>query len=358
MHSVLNLISFTERDAMKLYTYFRWWPNLYSKIYHFYEVYHEKKVAYQISAKVVKWWDKALLMAPVIFVGHQNFPNNELLVAIVNIPGIRTFHQYYLYNSTLFSVLAVILFLCSEIFANNLKSIENEKKVATCFHFVNHRYRDFVDELLIFKKKKNIWSDTVMNGQADFIVSKYAAIIYDMCRRAQRAMASIINDPECYISIKWLEATGDRDVLILNHDKSFPASEQRKNVTHLKLLRAAGTPPKTLFQVIMNKFDNPDQEPTDTWEWGIKSNDVQGHRNFDVNLPGFDNKIKSTIVLPITINSSLTGFFCFNSKKVGKLREKHKHFLSGYCDIIANLYRSMLAYSTYPVEGEDVEASS
>lgn len=343
---------------MKLYAFFRWWPYIYKKIYYAYEAYHERRLVYQIGSIIVKWWDKALLIAPIVFILHRYIPNNDLLVAIVDLPGIEVFHQYYLYNSTLFSILSIILFLCSEIFANNLKTIENEKRVSTCFHLVNHRYRDFVDELLVFKKQKDIYSDTKLNGQAEFVYSKYATIIYDMCRKAQRAMTMIINDPECYISIKWLDTTDDRDVFILTHDKVFPSDKPMDHIMQHKLLRSPNGSPKTLFQVIMDRFDNPDSETADTWDWGIRSNDVRGSQDFDRDLSGFNKEIKSTIVLPITINSSLTGFFCFNSKTLGRLREKHQHFLAGYCDNIANLYRSMLACSACSSESQNLSESS
>ena len=262
---------------------------------------------------------------------------------MVELPVLSIFHQYYLYNAPLFSILAIVLFLCAEIFANNLRSIENEKTISTCFHFVNHQYRNFVDKLLIFKKDKQIYSDTLMDGQAEIIKDKYATIIYEMCRRAQRAMVKIINDPECYISIKWLESLNDDgQEFLLNHDKSFPFDEPQNHVTQIRLLRSPNGSSKTLFQSIMARFANPDADSTNTWDFGIMSNDVKGNQNFDTALPGFNKRIKATIVLPITIGSSLKGFFCFNSTKVGRLRKKHQHFLAGYCDNIANLYRSLV----------------
>jgi hypothetical protein len=328
---------------MKLYTSFRWCPFLYQWIYSFYEGYHERKIVYQITAKVVKWWDKSLLFAPILYILYQYFPNQDLINALVELPVLKTFHQYYQYNAELFSILAILLFLCAEIFANNLRSIENEKIVSTCFHFVNHQYRNFVDKLLIFKREKQIYSDTLMNGQAEIIKDRYATIIYEMCRRAQRAMAKIINDPECYISIKWLESVnGAGKGFVLNHDKSFPFDEPQNHVTQLRLLRSPNGTSKTLFQSIMGKFANPDADAANTWDFGIMSNDVKGNQSFDTKLPGFDKRVKATIVLPITIDSSLKGFFCFNSTKVGRLRKKHQHFLSGYCDNIANLYRSLV----------------
>jgi hypothetical protein len=337
---------------MKLYIFFRWCPFLYKIIYDFLEVYHEKKIIYRIVSKVVKWWDKSFLFGPAVFIAHQCYPNIKMFEAIVGLPVVDLFHQYYLFSPEIFSILAVILFLCSEIFANNLKSIENEKRVAISFHFVNHKYRDFIDDILVFKKQKKIYSDTLTNGQSELVHSKYSTIIFDMCRKAQREMAKIINDPKCYISIKWLDVSDNSDEFILNHDDSFPTEEPRNHVNQIKLLRSSHGSPKTLFQAIMDKFDSAKNGGTDTWDWGLRSNDVKGCQSFDCKLPGFNRNIKSTIVLPITISASLTGFFCFNSFKLGRLRKKHQHFLAGYCDIIANLYRSMLEYSIFSTDDE------
>jgi hypothetical protein len=324
---------------------------------------HEKKIILQRIIFFLEKTDKLILLIPLLFwveglladfaknLGGQtstlsssdNFliKLSELVTQFVKLPIIGNFHTIFL-NQTFFSwFIAVFLFYVSRVLRNSYGVYRNEAEVSECFHAVNHDYRDFIDSVIALKKNHQIFKPTLMNGHSHALGPIYNAQIRELCRRAQHSMATLLNDNNCYISIKWLEDDGDGNYK-LRHDRSYPEYKPTEHVTDIDLINASVENPKTLFQKIINKFKNSNLETLQTWNMGEISNDVKGDGNFDASLIKNNfSKIKATIVIPITVESSLKGFFCFNSTKIGKLREKHRHFLCGYCDLIANIFRSV-----------------
>jgi hypothetical protein len=193
------------------------------------------------------------------------------------------------------------------------------------------------------KRDKDVYFDSITDKD-EKLRYEYGEFINSQCRRARRAMTKIINDENCYISLKWLGEIDNSNFRLLHH-KSYPDNAGEMHVGGIQLSVEQGYHPRNLFEIIMKRFRNYNPDHGGTYNFGVISNFVQCDQRFDLHFESFNRKIKSTIVIPITINASLIGFFCFNSYKIGALRKKHMHFLAGYCDNIANLARCITILS-------------
>ena len=256
-------------------------------------------------------------------------------------PVIITLHNYFKADSSLYWFLSVSAFFCSRIYINSTKTLINEETLSRNFHETNHRYRDFVDSLLEMKKKRKLFLDDLHDKNPD-ILNKYGNLFNKQCREARKAMENITHDRKCYISIKLLEEH-DNENYRLRHVRSYPNDLNTSHLNGVLIPKKATTKPTNLFEIIVKNLDkkmNLDKEI----KVCVIANDVKNNDNYSYNYNHLNKNIRSTIIIPITINSSVIGFFCFNSYKIGMLRTKHMDFLAGYCDNIANLARCITFY--------------
>lgn len=331
---------------MALYRFFRFNKNFYRIVYNASQWNHEKKWFRKKLSQLLIFIDKFFLLIPLIFLLNEKFPNFIPLQNIVAWPIFKSLHYWYSYNSYLYWGISVFLFISSSVYRNTTRVYDNEALMASRFHSVNHKNRNFVDSVIKKKKDAGIFVDLLFNGNSQVFAPMYMSLIKEYCSHANEAMSRIINDNDCYISLKLINsevtATG-KTMLTIRHIGSYPDHYPDKHLTNHTIEYRHKNPPHDLFQKIVNLFITRNEDlKHESWRTGIISNDLKGDESFDQSLVGdYRERYKSCIILPITIEGDIFGFLCFNSSKIGNLRKKHKHFLAGYCDEIANLFRTI-----------------
>ncbi len=300
---------------------------------------------HQKVALWLKWVDKVFIVIPLIFILRSIYSENEILVALVDTTILKSLFAMFTYNTYLFTSLSIFLFFFATLYRNTFRVYANEWILAEGFHSVNHRHRNFVDGILEYKKEHGIFHESLLGEHSDVLKQKYHELISALCHEARRLMAKIINDQDCYVTVKLL-VEEDETSYVLQHHQAWPPEIARgKHLTGVLLPKNSVDNPLNLFQVIINSFNSisSGEKEFQTWNFGLLCNDLKGESRFDRNLIGGNfSRYKASIIIPLTIDYALVGFFCFNTKRIGMLREKHRHFLAGFCDEIANALRNII----------------
>ncbi len=325
-----------------LYTCFRWWKLIYRYLYRFSSLNHEKKIFHKMFVHWLKFWDFFFLLIPLFFlfvILTEIHLSNDYFKDLLDEPPLNSLFDLFVWNSYLYTALSLSLFASLRIYRNGFRIYRDEKIFAYAFHKVNHEYRNCVNEIIDGKKENSLYREC--NVPED-IKKRYALLIKDLCSEAKTSMEDLINDPRCYISIMLL-VTDSRGPDVVTHYSTFPSDIKEDRKTYA--ISKENVPnPRNLFQLIINRFNEAKKQgDAQLWDIGVLINDLSGCNNIDYSIPKDDSpQARSVIILPITIDFAVRGFFCFYSMRVGYLREKHRHLLSGYCDVIANVFRNIL----------------
>lgn len=335
---------------MPIYILFRWFPSFYEVLYRLIEKNHNEKIVHKYIARFLSFWDKFFLIIPLLFVAYINWPNNIPFIAnghvvlglLIGIPYINTAYKIFNISHETFCILSLFLYFFSALYKNAFNAHKNESLFAKDFHHVCHGYRDFVNTLILRKQELGIFEKygETKKEAWDSLRQSYSGQINELCTRAQWSMASLINDKDCYVSFKIIQRENSTNKVV--HVKAFPDNHRGQYLTKLDLNSPVGENPGNLFEEILKKFEKEKVKPHETWNFGKICNDLKGEKFFNKSLIGnrFD-RYKSCIILPITYDYGLNGFLCFNSKKVGYFRKKHKNHLAGFCDKVAILLRNI-----------------
>jgi hypothetical protein len=340
-----------------LYVYFRKKKRIYNLLYEASYKNHENKIIHRTFVILLKVWDFLFIFFPVLFLIETKISGRiEFVDHLVREPIIiNPIFEMFLDNEILFSSLSLFFFVSSRIYQNAFRIYKNENVFACDFHDVNHDYRNFINDIAEWKREHSLY----LNLDLPETISKdYLHFIKELCNRASQSMQKLINDAECYIVIKWLEEKSHDTYSVIHYD-AFPDRAPGKHLQDQLIHRESVDKPSNLFQLIINKFNDAKKAGNPRLrDLGILANDLAGHENFNPKISK-DNltRFKSCIIIPITIDYAIQGFLCFNSNRVGILREKHRHLLSGYCDVIANLFRNVFLSLTPFQSGIAVERS-
>lgn len=329
-----------DNNIFPLYNWFRGYRPIYNFLYKYSNYNHEAKILHQKLSRILSVFDFLFLAVPLLFIAqHKIWPVNPLLSELFKQPVLNSLYAMFTFNGWLFSLLSFSLYSFSRLYRSTYKVYQNDNEFVYGFHYLAHNYRDFINETIKFKRKYNILRPIGFEGEhKEFLTLQYTNQIKTICIECQRILAKIINDNDCYISIKLLESI-DAQKAMLRHYGSFPDEHMGHHINNVKVRIDDITKPDNLFELILKRFN----ETKRSWDLGIVFNDLRGHENFDASLIKNDfSKYKASIIIPITIDYKIVGFFCFNSNRIGMLREKHRNFLSGHCDMVASILRNIL----------------
>lgn len=325
----------------KVYIFFRWSYWLYKKLYKCSRNNEENKIIHSSIVKILKAIDFLFIVIPVIFCVNIHVKLEQHISNIVSefcqLPVINTLFDSFSKHTFLFVGLGVFMFFFSRLYRSTYKVYGNEEKISSEFHYLLHTYRDFVNRIVLYKKEHGILAPD--NDQIDYLYSQF---FKDVCLSARQTMAEIINDKKCYIVVKLIEKKEGK--LILNHRQAFPDLHPNDYRNKVELFNFTPVP-TNLFQCILNKFNNIIGKGFDetTKNLSMVCNDLKGSKAFDISLnEDVLTRQRACIIIPITINYKIEGFFCFNTMRVGMLRKKHREMLSGYCDMVSNLLRNII----------------
>jgi|GEM_PF-3708671 len=325
-----------------LFTFVRFCPPLYKFLYVLYINNHENKLLKKGVANLLKILDRLFLFLPGFFIFKDVFfPEVVVLQDMAQSFFLNPFYSMFSASAWIFTIVSIMLFITSKIFINSCNHNDIQKKFTKTFHFVNHRYRNFIDDIVQYKNINGLFS--IANKEhMKLLEAKYTFFIDNVCLGAQRVMREIIDDPDCYIGIKLLK-DGSSGKLILNHYNAYPDNYPGSYLTGVELVDDIIDDPANLFQAIINEFNAHKKRGNyESWDLGKIYNDLKGQSNFDSSLINHNfSRYNACIILSIAIDCELVGFMYFNTKKLAALRNKHLHFIAGHCDQVANIMRNI-----------------
>jgi len=313
---------------------------LYKKVYRLSEKNHENKLIHQLTAKVLKGLQRVFFWFPIVFITQQVVPNIIPLNQFVEFYGINFLHGIYSSNNVIYVVTSYVLYLLALLYSNTNKTLEYDEKMSRVFHDFTHYYRDYVYRITIYLRKVGVKSPEFDKAHRIYIVDRLQTLIRGLCDEMRLSLSVLLNDGNCYLSLKLLRDTGkDRS----GHQKlelfdyiTSPDGAKKAPTGIVELTNAEVSKPESYFQLLLNNYHTmKNQGSVILSKLVFKCNDIKGANVFEPSLKAFpDKNARSVIIAPLTVNKEIKGFLCFCSNKAGKLRDKHKQFVCGLSDII------------------------
>ena len=309
---------------MKIYHLLKWNNYLYRNAYKLYYENHEKKDCASESIVNFEVLGFVIYNSSFDFCYKKNvLPRNIHLDQIVSVPFVSDLFFIYSEVEVLFASLAIFIFIFSRLYQNSLQAYLNDERFACEFHYCIHRYRDFINKTTAYLRDNGIYQP-LPESHKSLIHEKYLTRIDRICTRAQQTLSELIRDPSCYIVIKLLKENTDPLIMTLVHMKAYPDKYPNDYLTDILLHNREHENPSNLFQWILSKFYriNKDKQKDndgavnsclfDTWDLGFLANDFSCEKHFDVNLcRGKLTKYKGGIIVPITVEYKIIGFYVF-----------------------------------------------
>ncbi len=329
---------------MSLYSLLRRPRFFYLFIYKCLERNYNEKIVRRIISTILKFTDWLFLFVFPITMGlrcyfEKNAPQDTFWVSLNQtlVAGMKTSdivgytYKMFLIEPYLFTGLSMLCLFSSRYYIKSLRTHENESLVCQKAHFLMHKYRDFMDKMPV-------------NAQLNVDEANYQHAVEKCCSLAKDTMRRIVNDNECYVDIRIL-SEDDPEHKTMRLTTFYKSPEDVKDPLVLKgskLFNRYEESPRNIYQYIINKHYSVKESGADLWDLGFLSNDFKGHSCYNkVQLTTDDKKYKSCIILPVTTGSQIKGFLGLYSVKAGRLRTKHRHFISAIADKIANDFRCM-----------------